>query len=49
MKEKVINENRKVKVVFMGNYKEYEFGKEYELDEEEAVKYLSIGYVKLVL
>ncbi len=49
MKEKIEEvESKKVKVVFIGNYREYEYGKEYEIDEGEAVKYLAIGYIKLV-
>ena len=48
MKEVENKEEKKVKVVFTGNYKEYEYGKEYEIDEQEAVMYLAIGYVKLV-
>ena len=34
----------KIKVKFLGNFKDFVFGEIYELTEEEALPYLVLGY-----
>jgi hypothetical protein len=37
-----------VKVKFLGNFKEFMSGEEYELRAEEAAPYITLGYAKEV-
>ncbi len=48
LEEQEVFENKKVKVLFKGNYREYIFNEVYDVPEDEAAMYVTLGYAELM-
>jgi len=48
LEEQGVFENKKVKVLFKGNYREYIFNEVYDVPEDEAAMYVALGYAELM-